>query len=364
MLETPRSRYAMSACTCSSQSCSSAEALSMRRKRVSHGTSREKASKRSSAAGSRSMQISVPSGPSRSATSRAWPPSPKVQSMAVSPGRGSSRSISSPAKTGTWVRVMSRRMAKALRDLDDLAIQLLLVRLPAGAVPDLDVVEVADHDDFLLDPGVLHQRLAERHAAGRVELHVPRVPREVAREAAALLRDRVEVAEEALGPLLEGGRRPDRDAGLERLRENHSIAEGGPELGGHVQSLLCVERVVELPAERQLCLRLPCRMRGRWSGVLGGPRCRSGRSPATTARSRCRHSTPLRPTLQHICPLFPSESLSRRARCAVKPVVARDCGCVPWWVAIPSFAVNLMQNPVVHGRFRPEVGIASPVAGP
>src|SRR4051795_10585803 len=162
---------------------------------------------------------------------------------------------------------MSRRMAKALRDLDDLAIQLLLVRLPARAVPDLDVVEIADHDHVLLDPRVLHQRLAEGHAAGRVELHVPRVPREVAREAAALLRDRVEVAEEALGPLFEGLRCPERHAGLERLRENHSIAEGGPELGGHVQSLLCVERVVELPAERQLCLRLPClEMRGGLSG--------------------------------------------------------------------------------------------------
>src|SRR3954449_6928541 len=318
MLETPRSRYATSAWTCSSQSCSRAAALSMRRKRVSHGTSREKASKRSSAAGSRSMQISVPSGPSRSATRRAWAPSPKVQSMAVSPGWGSSRSISSPARTGTWVRVMSRRMAKALRDLDDLAIQLLLVGVPAAAIPDFDVVEIADHDDFLLDPGVLHQRLAEGHAAGRVELHVPRVPREVAREAAALLRDRVEVAEEALGPLLEGLWCPERHAGLERLRENHSIAEGGPELGGHVQPLICVERVVELPAERQLFLRLPCRMRGRWSGVLGGPRCRSGRSPATTARSRCRHSSPLCPTLQHICPLFPSEAVEGRGRVAAK----------------------------------------------
>src|SRR3954454_9783875 len=133
----------------------------MRMKRVSHGTSRAKASKRSSAAGSRSMQIRVPPGPRRSATRRAWPPSPKVQSMAVSPGRGSSRSISSPARTGTCVRVMSRRMAKALRDLDDLAIQVLLIRLPAGAIPHLDVVEVAHHDNVLLDPRVLQQRLAK-----------------------------------------------------------------------------------------------------------------------------------------------------------------------------------------------------------
>src|SRR3954447_21417766 len=277
--------------------------------------------------------------------------------MAISPGRGSSRSISSPASTGTWVRVMSRRMAKALRDLDDLAIQLLLVRLPAAAIPDLDVVEIADHDDFLLDPGVLHQRLAEGYAAGRVELHVPRVPREVAREAAALLGDRVEVAEEALRPVLEGLRCPDRHAGLERLRENHSIAEGGPELGGHVQSLLCVERVVELPAERQLCLRLPCRMRGRWSGVLGGPRCRSGRSPATTARSRCRHSTPLQPTLQHICPLFPSGRVFRLVAVGSMSLLERVCWRVWWWGAGPRLAVFRLHFAVLHGRLRPSVGI-------
>src|SRR3954449_4431763 len=229
--------------------------------------------------------------------------------MAVSPGRGSSRSISSPASTGTWVRVMSRRMAKALRDLDDLAIQLLLVRVPAPAIPDLDVVEVADHDDLLLDPGVLHQRLAEGHAAGRVELHVPRVPREVAREAAALLRDRIEVAEEALGPLLEGLWCPERHAGLERLRENHSIAEGGPELGGHVQPLICVERVVELPAERQLCLRLPClEMRG---GLSGG----SWRA-AVPEWEEPRHHGPIKvstqyPTPPHLATHLPTFSVRR-----------------------------------------------------
>src|SRR3954465_6673482 len=231
----------MSACRCSSQSCSSAEAKSMRRKRVSHWTSREKASKRSSAAGSRSTQISVPSGPIGAATSRAWPPSPKVQSIAVSPGCGSSRSMSSPARTGTCARVMSRRMAKALRDPDDLAIQALLVLLPAGAVPDLDVVEVADHDDLLRDARMLEQRRGECHPAGRVELDVERVAREIAREGAPLAAHRVQVAEEALGPCLEGVRGPDGHAGLERLRENHSTREGGTEFRRHVEPVLRVE---------------------------------------------------------------------------------------------------------------------------
>src|SRR4051812_42945856 len=236
-------------------------------KRVSHATSRAKPSKRSSAAGSRSMQMRVPPGPIRSATSRAWPPSPNVQSIAVSPGRGSSSSISSPARTGTCVRVMSRRMAKALRDLDDLAIQLPLVRLPAAAIPDLDVVEVPDDHHVLLDARVVEQRLAERDATGRVEVDVPRVAREVAREAAALLADWVEVAEEALRPLLERGRRPDRDAGLERLGENHSVGEGRAELRRHVEPFLGVQRVLELPAEGQLVLRLPCPIGGKFLGA-------------------------------------------------------------------------------------------------
>src|SRR3954454_4859814 len=126
--------------------------------------------------------------------------------------------MSSPARTGTCARVMSRRMAKALRDPDDLAIQRVLVLLPAGAIPDLDVVEVADHHDLLLDARMPQERRGERHPAGRLELDVPDVAREVAREAAPLSRPRVAVAEEALAPLFEGVWCPDRDEGREDLR--------------------------------------------------------------------------------------------------------------------------------------------------
>src|SRR4051794_15651672 len=288
--------------------------------RVSHATSREKLSKRSSAAGSRSMQMSVPAGPIRSATSRAWPPSPKVQSMAVSPGRGSSRSISSPARTGTCVRVMSRRMAKALRDLDDLAIQLLLIRLPAVSVPHLDVVEVADDHHVLLDARVVEQRLAEGHASGRVEVDVPRVAREVAREAAALLADRVEVPEEARGPLLERVWGPDRHAGLERLGENHSVGEGGAELRRHVEPLLGVQRVLELPAEGQLVLRLPCLIGRKFLGA------------AVPEWEEPRHRGPIKvathyPTLAHSATHLPTFSVqSGRRRRAGRCEAARGAG--------------------------------------
>src|SRR5436190_303669 len=148
--ETPRSRYTQSARSPSASSSSSAPEKSMRMKRVAHTASRANSSKRSSAAGSRSMHTSVPVDPMRSATSRAWPPSPKVQSTAVSPGCGSSTSISSPARTGTCVRVMSRRMAKTLSDLDDLVAQSPLVGDPLVAIPHLEVIEVPDDHDLLL----------------------------------------------------------------------------------------------------------------------------------------------------------------------------------------------------------------------
>src|SRR4051794_41377883 len=112
------------------------------------------------------MQISMPLGPMRSATRRAWPPAPNVQSTAISPGCGSRMSISSPARTGTWVRVMSRRMAKALCDLVDLGEQVARIRGVAAAVPDLEMVHRADHHDVFRDRSVLEQRRVERDAAG------------------------------------------------------------------------------------------------------------------------------------------------------------------------------------------------------
>jgi hypothetical protein len=76
-------------------------------KRVAQATSAASSAKRSSAIGSRSIPISVPLGPTRSAISRACPPPPIVQSTATAPGCGSSSSISSPARTGMWMETMS-----------------------------------------------------------------------------------------------------------------------------------------------------------------------------------------------------------------------------------------------------------------
>src|ERR671923_700095 len=135
----------------------------MRRKRVSQGTSRANSSKRSSGAGSGAMQTSVPAGRSRSAIRRAWPPAPKVQSTAVSPAVGAVRSISSPASTGTCVRLMSRRIAKALGHLPDLRVERLLLAAPPLLAPYLQVVPHPHHDDLLLDPRVPEEGRWQRH---------------------------------------------------------------------------------------------------------------------------------------------------------------------------------------------------------
>src|SRR5205085_10886558 len=86
--------------------------------------------------------------------------------------------------------------------------------------------------------------------------------------------------------------------------------------------------------------------------------------PATAARSRCRHSTPLDPTLQHICPLFPSERLEGGGFRNAKPLVERDCEWVTWWGAYPRWAGFWVQIALLHGRFRALVGVASAVAVP
>src|SRR4051794_34758700 len=146
--------------------------------RSRHGASSAMAAKRSSAAGSRSTAISSPSGPRRSATRRAWPPPPKVQSTATSPGCGSRRSISSPASTGTWAEVMSTRMAKAGGELFD--VDLGVLGGPGVAVPDLQRGADAGDHDVLLQARVLHEARRHHHAPRGVDLGGERVGGEVA----------------------------------------------------------------------------------------------------------------------------------------------------------------------------------------
>src|SRR5882757_3373957 len=126
-------------------------------------------------------------------------------------------SISSPARTGTWVRVMSRRMAKALRDAGDVVGKVGLIGGVARAIPDLQVVDVADDDDLTVDASVLEKRRVERDAAGRIEVDVERSTAEEAGEAAALGAEGVHVTDERVVEAVEAFGREDRDTGIEPL---------------------------------------------------------------------------------------------------------------------------------------------------
>src|SRR5919112_221733 len=223
----------------------------MRRKRVSQATSAASSSKRASAAGSRSMQTSVPVEPSRSATRRAWPPAPKVQSTAVSPLFGAVRSISSPASTGTCTGVMSRRIAKALRHLLDLRVQSLLDRPPALGAPHLEVVADAHDHDLLLDRRVGEQRRRQRDPAAGVQLDLEGVALVEAAELAVLGAHRVQVAECSLDDRLVRLGRPDRDAGLGVLGENRPIREGRAKARRDAEPVLRVQRMLEVASKRQ-----------------------------------------------------------------------------------------------------------------
>src|SRR2546421_2664346 len=241
----PRSSTTRSAWPRSSTRVSRPSTNAMRRKRVSQATSAASSAKCSSAAGSRSIPISVPAGPRRSATSRAWPAPPTVQSIAVWPGRGSSASISSPARTGTWMAVMSRRMVKTCSELGDTVGGALVLALPGGAIPDLEVVAGAQYGDVAVESGVPDQVAGDHHAPGGVELGVRRRAEEVPLELLVLARERVEAFERAPVLALVLGLRPDLDTGAGPAREHHPVGEGGAKPGGHREPVLCVQREVE-----------------------------------------------------------------------------------------------------------------------
>src|SRR3954471_7817611 len=244
----------------------------MRRKRVSQATSRASSSKCSSASGSRSMQTSVPVGPIRSAIRRACPPAPKVQSITVSPAPGAVSSISSPARTGTCARVMSRRMAKPLRHLLDLRVEGLLLLLPALLRPHLEVVPHADHHDLLLDARVPEQRGRQRHAPARIELDGEGVALVEARDAPVVGADRVQCPERALDDLLVRVRGPNRHAGFGVLGKNGSTGEGRAEPGRDAEPVLRVQRVLEVTTK---CQRSCPGNSDRSGGVGGAPPLRS-----------------------------------------------------------------------------------------
>src|SRR4051794_15020336 len=235
----PRSMRTTSAWTPSASSDSRPAAKSVRMNRVRQLTSPASSAKRSSATGSRSRPMSRPSGPRRSAISRACPPPPTVQSIATSPGRGSRSSSASSARTGSWVMNTSARhpparlktcstsrlttlsrLAKLRGDVGDVIGERGVVLRPPLAVPDLQAFLRPGHDDLLAEGGVLDEEGRQPHAAGGVELGVERVGRVEGAQLAALRRMAVVAVQGLGGEALVLGGRPQLDAALDALRQH------------------------------------------------------------------------------------------------------------------------------------------------
>src|SRR5262245_14226710 len=264
----PRSKRIPSGRTPSLRSPSSAAAKSARRKRVREGADSEKATQRCFELGSRSTAISSPSAPRRSAIARACPPAPKVQSRKVSPGRGSSSSTTSWARTGSWsagtyesfaasgkirfvATAISASFRQGLGDVADLGVHALVLLRPPLGRPDLEPLVRTDHHRRALgESGVLDQLAGEVDAAGRVELLVEGVRGEIEAHVPPLAPERVQGAEEALGEALVPLGRERPDGGVKALEQNNPVSERRAELGRNREAILRVETVFELAAKR------------------------------------------------------------------------------------------------------------------
>src|SRR5215208_5294155 len=183
--DTPRSSRIASARTPLSASPRRTDENSPCSSRALTPPARRTRSKYGATVGSRSIAISFPSPRSRAASSSACPPAPKVASTIVCPGRGSRPASTSPARTGTWSVSVGNTLGNILRAPFD----LVQVRAPRRAVPDLEVVVDTGDGDLPAEPGTLDERRRQHHppllvqfARGRsreeVPLHHARLPAE------------------------------------------------------------------------------------------------------------------------------------------------------------------------------------------
>src|SRR2546421_12174031 len=86
--------------------------------------------------------------------------------------------------------VMSRRMVKTCGELGDTIGGALVLALPGGAIPDLEVVAGAQYGDVAVESGVPDQGAGDHHAPGGVELGVRRRAGEGPPELPVLARER------------------------------------------------------------------------------------------------------------------------------------------------------------------------------
>ena len=271
----------------------------MRRKRVSQATSAASSSKRSSAAGSRSMQTSVPAGaePVGHQARVAARAEGAVHGGLAAARALSGRSARPPARVRAS-RVMSRRIAKALRHLLDVRVELPAARAPSGARP-------RPRGGPPRPPRPRPSRSPRARAAGRRSVTRPAASSSISKELpwkkraqlAVLGAHRVQAGEGALDDLLVGLGRPDGHAGLRVLGENdvRRRTRRGTGPGCSAGS--------SRPASARSGPGMPSRPQRKSSDRSGGV---GGAPPLRSVAGR--HRTPLSPTLQHTFPPLPSDA--------------------------------------------------------
>src|SRR5947207_12946024 len=181
------------------------------------------------------------------------------------------------------------------RELRHRLVEAVLLLAPAGAVPDLDRVEVPDQHDLAREAGLVDQGLRKHDPPGRIELGVEGASRVAALKVAIVLVPKGAEPPHLLGEPVPRRCRPDRDAGLLLLGENDSLGQLRPELRRDRQPVLRVQRVLVLPEKRQATVSLETSTPALRES-LPGLGWRSGRSPAIPVRSE------LSPTLTHFVP--------------------------------------------------------------
>ena len=216
------------------------------------------------------------------------------------PGCGSSASISSPARTGTCVWGMSRRMAKGCGEVRRSLGEVAVVGLPGRAVPELEAVAGAGDDDLAAD------RPRAPAGAGSASRGRPspapcrsRSRRSMRLQLAGLGRERVQPGQRRLGQRRVGRLRIERDAGV-HARARETPCRPGPPGTWPGSSAGSWRR-----ASVRRCRGRPRLMSDAAKECSVDPGWRSGRSPATRDRLRkwnVPHFVPLCNTNIAICP--------------------------------------------------------------
>src|SRR4051794_4707192 len=185
----------------------------------------------------------VPAPSSCGSSIAACPPAPNVQSTTVSPGRRSSRSLTSRARTGTCGAPLLP--GETFGNILDL-LQVGFLALPCPVIPDLEAVAEARDDDLLVEPRMLDERRGQHDAPPPGDLRLGRPPAEEPAEPARLTTERVEPRELLLHELLPVGRVVDGDAAVPPLREDDAACEVRAEPGRKRDPVLRVKALAEL----------------------------------------------------------------------------------------------------------------------